>query len=78
MSKFDDFNLDIKGEGNGGNARSLTFDYWVCGTSVVTMASCADTECCPTGAACGGTDAGCSGDTNSVCRSYCGGACGRR
>lgn len=77
MSKFDDFNLDIKGDGNGnvGGAKSVTVDPWICTTTVTTMISCVLTECMGTGSECQGTDSGCSGDTVSACRSYCGGGC---
>lgn len=72
MSKFDEFNLDIKGEGNSsnGNPRAITVDPWICTTAAVTMVCNG-----AVGVEYQGTLHGCSGDTISACRSYCGSSC---
>lgn len=78
MSKYDDFDLDIrKSSGSGGaDANSLTtaVDCYTIELTV-TLWSC-EATCidCVTNDCTEGTNT-CSGNTCSVCRSYCGSGC---
>ncbi|ELC8442622.1 hypothetical protein QYB59_001649 [Clostridium perfringens] len=81
MSKFDEFDLDVKNSGSfgaQGNEKGATLGY-ICLT--VTTVLCGDivdsakTKCGATACQPTATCAGCSGNTCSACRSYCGSSC---
>lgn len=73
MSKFDEFDLDVQTTSVQAKAGKITLGY-PCLASQYLCAS-AVTQCEATACQASATCDGCSGNTCSACRSYCGSGC---
>ena len=74
MSKFDEFDLDIQSVGSNDQPEARTTG-WGCELATAILCPSAVTNCDAT--ACqGATNKGCTGNSISICHSYCGSACG--